>query len=116
VMTMIPYIGIVVSALLPISVAWITKDSGWYALGVVGIFSAVQYLEANIIFPKIVGKQLNINTLAALVAVLCGGLLWGVSGMVLILPFISILRIVSEQVEGMESIRLLLSNEPSKRV
>jgi predicted PurR-regulated permease PerM len=111
IMTMIPYIGIVISAMLPISIAWITFDSGWYALAVVAVFAVVQYLEANIIFPKVVGQQLNLNTLAALLGILLGGLIWGVAGMVLILPILAILRIVSEEVEGMESVRLLLGDK-----
>jgi predicted PurR-regulated permease PerM len=108
VMTIIPYVGILISGMLPVSVAWSTYDSGWYALGVVAVFVVVQYLEANIIFPKVVGQQLNLNTLAALVGIMIGGLLWGVSGMVLVLPILGILRIVSEEVPGLEALRIWL--------
>ena len=108
VMTIIPYVGILISGMLPVSVAWSTYDSGWYALGVVAVFVVVQYLEANIIFPKVVGQQLNLNTLAALVGIMIGGLLWGVSGMVLVLPILGILRIVSEEVPGLEAMRIWL--------
>ncbi|HRQ50895.1 MAG TPA: AI-2E family transporter, partial [Agriterribacter sp.] len=78
IMTIIPYVGIVVSALLPISVAWLSTGSVWYPLGVVAVFALVQYLEANVIFPKVVGVQLNVSTWAMLVAVIAGGVLWGV--------------------------------------
>lgn len=78
-MTIIPYLGIIISALLPITIAWITKDSIWYPIGVVGVFILVQYLEANVIFPKVVAKQLNISTWATLVAIIAGGILWGMS-------------------------------------
>jgi predicted PurR-regulated permease PerM len=108
VMTIIPYVGILISGMLPVSVAWSTYDSGWYALGVVAVFAIVQYLEANIIFPKVVGQQLNLNTLAALMGILIGGLLWGVSGMVLVLPVLGILRIVSEEVPGLDALRIWL--------
>ncbi len=110
VMTMIPYIGIIVSASLPVAVAWVTKDSIIYPLGVVAVFAVVQYLEANVIFPKVVGTQLNLNTLASLLAILLGGLLWGVAGMILFLPFIAVLKIVSDEVPGWETLRLLLGN------
>lgn len=96
VMTIIPYIGIFISALLPISVAWITKDSIWYPLGVVAVFGFVQYLEANLIFPRVVGAQLKVSTWATLVAIIAGGLIWGVSGMILFIPFTGILKIVSD--------------------
>src|SRR5689334_21396125 len=54
IMTIIPYIGIIVSALLPISLAWITTGSLWIPLAIVAVFVLVQYLEANVIFPSIV--------------------------------------------------------------
>lgn len=109
IMTIIPYIGIFASALLPISVAWTTKESIWYPLGVIGVFSFVQYLEANIIFPKVVGAQLNVSTWATLIAILAGGILWGVSGMVLFIPFVAILKIATDHVEEWKGLNLLLA-------
>ena len=111
VMTIIPYLGIIVSSLIPISVAWLTKDSMWYPMGVVAVFSIVQYLEANVIFPKVVGTQLNISTWATLVAIIAGGILWGAAGMVLFIPFVAILKIISETVEGLKPLNVLLSRQ-----
>jgi predicted PurR-regulated permease PerM len=108
IMTIIPYVGIVISALLPISIAWITKDSIWYPMGVVAVFTFVQYLEANIIFPKVVATQLKLSTWATLVAIFAGGLLWGVSGMILFIPFIGILKIVTERIPEWAALNILL--------
>jgi predicted PurR-regulated permease PerM len=115
IMTIIPYIGIVVSALLPITVAWITKDSVWYPLGVIGVFTFVQYLEANLIFPKVVATQLKVSTLATLVAIIAGGLIWGVSGMILFIPFAGILKIVSDHIPEWEALNILLSRNDSRK-
>jgi predicted PurR-regulated permease PerM len=108
-MTIIPYVGIIISSLLPITVAWLTKDSAWYPIGVIVILSFVQYLEANIIFPKVVGTQLNISTWATLVAVIAGGMLWGISGMILFIPFIGILKIIFEQFPTGQVFNILLA-------
>lgn len=108
IMTIIPYVGIFISALLPISIAWITKDSIWYPLGVVAVFTFVQYLEANIIFPKVVATQLKVSTWATLVAIVAGGIIWGVSGMILFIPFIGILKIVSEHIPEWGALNILL--------
>ena len=108
VMTMIPYIGIFASALLPITVAWITKDSIWYPVGVVAVFTVVQYLEANVIFPRVVGAQLNLSTWATLVAVVGGGILWGISGMILFIPLAGIIKIITDNEPGWEPINILL--------
>lgn len=113
IMTIIPYVGIFISALLPISVAWITKDSIWYPLGVIGVFALVQYLEANIIFPKIVATQLKVSTWATLVAIIAGGILWGVSGMILFIPFIGILKIILDYIPGGKVFNILLAREKS---
>jgi len=108
-MTIVPYVGILISALLPISVAFVMKDSIWYPIGVIGVFTFVQYLEANVIFPKVVGMQLNVSTWATLVAILLGGIVWGVSGMVLFIPFVAILKIATDHVDDLKPLNILLS-------
>ena len=111
IMTIIPYIGIFISALLPISVVWMDTGNIWYPIGVVAVFSFVQYLEANVIFPKVVGTQLNVSTFAMLVAIIAGGIIWGVAGMVLFIPFVAILKIISDNIEEWKPLNLLLSRK-----
>jgi predicted PurR-regulated permease PerM len=108
-MTAIPYFGIIISALLPISVVWIDTGNAWYPLGVIAVFSIVQYIEANVIYPKIVGTQLNVSTLAMLVAIIAGGAIWGAAGMILFIPCLAILKIISDNVEEWKPVNLLLS-------
>jgi predicted PurR-regulated permease PerM len=111
IMTIIPYVGIFISALLPISVVWLETGNIWYPLGVVAVFGFVQYLEANVIFQKVVGTQLHVSTLAMLVAIIAGGIIWGVAGMVLFIPFAAIFKIISDNIEGWKPINLLLSRK-----
>ena len=111
IMTIIPYIGIFISALLPISVVWLETGNIWYPLGVIAVFSFVQYLEANVIFPTVVGTQLHVSTMAMLAAVIAGGIIWGVAGMVLFIPFVAIIKIISDHIEEWKPINLLLSRK-----
>lgn len=115
IMTIIPYLGIIISALLPITIAWITKDSIWYPIGVVGVFVFVQYLEANVIFPKVVATQLNISTWATLVAIIAGGILWGVSGMILFIPFLGMLKLVTDNIPEWEAVNILIRRNDVKK-
>ncbi|HMV08445.1 MAG TPA: AI-2E family transporter [Cyclobacteriaceae bacterium] len=96
ILTFIPYVGIIIGSLLPIGMAWITFDSVWYPAGVVAIFTVVQYLEANIIFPLAVSRKLNVNTLIMLLAIFAGGIIWGMAGMILFVPFVGIARLVAD--------------------
>lgn len=112
-MTIIPYVGIFISAALPVSVAFIISDSIWLPLGVVAVFSVVQYLEANVIFPAVVGTQLNVSTWATLVAIIAGGIIWGVSGMILFIPFVAILKIVTDHIKELDWLNILLNRDQS---
>lgn len=108
-MMVIPYIGIFISASIPVSIALITKDSGFYAIAVVAIFAFIQYLESNVLFPRIVGQQMNLSTWSTLVAMVAATILWGIAGMVLITPFLGILKIVADQMPSLEPVSILLS-------
>lgn len=111
ILTFIPYIGILVASLLPISMAWITYNSIWYPLGVIGIFALVQYLEANLIFPLAVSSRLRINALATIVSVFAGAIIWGVAGMILFIPFLGILKLIADRTPSLKTLALILGDE-----
>jgi len=108
ILTFVPYIGIIISSLLPIAISWITYDSMWYPIGVILVFTVVQLLEANIIFPLVVGKRLKINPLAIIVVIIAGGILWGAAGLILFIPFISIIKLIADRTESLKALSLLL--------
>jgi putative heme transporter len=93
-LTVIPYVGITVGATLPAVLALVTKDSAWYAVGVVGVHAFVQFLEGNFITPKVTGSRISINAMAAILALLVGGKIWGIPGMILAVPAIGIVKIL----------------------
>lgn len=110
ILTFIPYVGIMISSLLPIAVSWITFNSIWYPLGVILVFSVVQALEAYIIFPFAVGSRLKINTLVIIIMITMGGILWGAAGMILFIPFISIVKLIADRTEGLKTLSILLGD------
>jgi predicted PurR-regulated permease PerM len=115
VLTFIPYIGITVGSLLPVAMAWITYDSVWYPLGVVGIFVFVQYLEANLIFPLAVSRKLSVNTLVMLLSIFAGGVLWGMSGMILFVPFVGIAKLVADHNPKWKTVSMILGMPEKKQ-
>ena len=111
ILTFIPYVGILVASLLPISMAWITYNSIWYPLGVIAIFAFVQYLEANLIFPLAVSSRLKINALVTIVSIFTGAIIWGVSGMILFIPFLGILKLVADRTPSLKTLSVVLGDE-----
>lgn len=111
ILTFIPYVGIMVGALLPIAMAWATYDSIWYPVAIVAIFTFIQYLEANIIFPWAVSNRLNVNTLVMLIAIFVGGLLWGVAGMILFVPFVGIVKLIADHNPKLKTLAMALGTQ-----
>lgn len=110
----IPFIGIIFGSLLPVVMALITKDSYWYAVGVVGVFWVIQVLEANIITPYVVGSKISINPMIAILVLILFGKLWGISGLILALPVTAMCKIIFDVVPGMLPYGFILG-EPDER-
>jgi predicted PurR-regulated permease PerM len=113
-LTMIPYVGITIGAAMPTMIALITKDSAWYAVGVIGVHGFVQFLEGNFITPRITGSRISINAMAAILALLIGGKLLGIAGMILAIPAIGTLRILLNYSKSFKHFVVLLEGSPKK--
>lgn len=110
ILTIIPYIGILIGALLPALFILIQTGSLVNAIIVVGIFTFVQFLEGNFITPNITGSKVSINPFAAILALIIGGEIWGASGMILAIPTIAILKVVFDAYEPMRPVGFLLGD------
>ena len=110
ILAVIPYIGIIIGSLPAIMFALLFTDSLLNPLAVIAVFAVVQFLEGNFITPNIVGSRVSINPFMALLALLIGGQLWGISGMILFVPFLGILKCVFDQVEALKPYGYLLGN------
>jgi len=115
VLTIIPYVGIILGALFPVLMALITKDSIWYTVGVVIVFAVVQFLEGNFITPRITGSKVSINALAAIVALLIGGKILGIAGMILAVPGIGVLKILLAHTRHLKPFVILLEDVDSTK-
>ncbi|WP_161891212.1 AI-2E family transporter [Pontibacter russatus] len=119
ILTIIPYIGIMIGSLLPALIALATTGHLIDAVLVVGVFAFVQFLEGNFITPFIVGSKVSINPFAAIVALLVGGEIWGAAGMIMALPVIATLKVIFDAYPPLEPLGFLLADiddvKPKKR-
>ncbi|WP_337045072.1 AI-2E family transporter [Emticicia sp. 17c] len=110
VLVLLPYIGVTIGSLLPILFALITKDSAWYAIGVALLFGGVQFLEGNFITPYVVGSKVSINSMAAIIALIIFGNLWGLAGLVLALPITAIIKVIFDSIESLRPYGFLIGD------
>ena len=110
---LIPYIGIIIGSILPALVALATKDSYWYAVGVIGIFSFIQFIEGNLITPKITGSKVSINAFISILSIVVFAMLWGTAGMILALPITASLKVLFDHSPQFHAYGFLLG-EPTE--
>ena len=111
ILNMIPYIGMLIATVLCILVTASSSENLSDILWVWAILSFVQFIDNNILMPKIVGSKVKINALITILAVLVGGALCGISGMFLAIPGIAILKVVFDRVEGLQAWGMLLGDD-----
>jgi len=91
-------------------IALVTKESSLYILYVLILYTVIQFIDNNYIVPKIIGSKVKINALVAIIAVICGGALWGIAGMFLSLPLIAIAKLIFDRIEPLKPWGFLLGD------
>lgn len=111
ILNLIPYFGTLLGALVPLIYVLVAIDDPLnMALKVVFMFIIVQFLENNIITPNIVGGNVRLNALTVIIGLLIGNLIWGIAGMLVVIPVIAILKIIMKNVEMLKPFAYLLSS------
>ncbi|MDE2931031.1 MAG: AI-2E family transporter [Chloroflexota bacterium] len=96
---LIPFIGPVLAATPAVLLALVYPSPyGWspvvYAVIVALMYTVMRHIEDYLIIPNVVGRYVQLNPVLTLFAILSGGALFGISGMLLAIPTAAILRIV----------------------
>src|SRR5665647_2786093 len=89
-MEAIPYLGPVLAAVPPSLVA--VFDSPLSALWVIITFVLIQEVEGHILVPVIMGSRFRVHPLVVIFAVLAGGEIHGISGMLIAIPLIPLVK------------------------
>ncbi len=110
ILNMLPYIGGIIAIALPLLMATVTKDGYSTQLGVIIAYMIVQFIDNNVLVPRIVSSKVQINGLISILVVLLGGALWGVSGMFLSIPFVAILKIIFDRIDDLKPWAKLLGD------
>lgn len=110
-LNLIPYVGALVGNVIGVMLTLTSSEEAWPILAVLGTIAFVQFLDNNILMPRIVGSKVKINAMAAILGVFIGGNLAGVSGMFLSLPIIAILKITFDRSSIFKHWGVLLGDE-----
>lgn len=111
-LNVIPYVGPLFGAVLPVLYSVFTMDSLIIPLIIIAGFYVIQLMEGNLLTPIIVGNKVSINAFAAIILLFVGAQIWGVVGMILIIPIGAILKVVFDEVESLRPIGFVMGTVP----
>ncbi|GEP51264.1 AI-2E family transporter [Flavobacterium noncentrifugens] len=111
----IPYIGIFTALLLSTLITFATMGTTDVLFVLMSVI-AIHLVDSNYIMPKIVGSKVKINPLAALLGLVIGEMVWGISGMFLSIPVIAIFKVIFDRVDGMKPWGMVLGDEDNPPV
>jgi predicted PurR-regulated permease PerM len=111
ILNVIPYIGMLIASVFCALVTLSTSNNITDVIGVIVILTVVQFIDNNIIMPKVVSSRVKINALITILGVFVGGSLVGISGMFLSIPTIAILKVIFDRVDSLKPWGLLLGDE-----
>ena len=111
VLNLIPYVGALIGNLIGVLLTLTSSPEIGPIFTVLGVIAFVQFLDNNILMPRIVGSKVRINAFAAILGVFIGGTLAGISGMFLALPIIAVLKIIFDRSDMFKQWGVLLGDE-----
>ncbi|MGK7396777.1 MAG: AI-2E family transporter [Candidatus Cyclobacteriaceae bacterium M3_2C_046] len=110
-LSLIPYIGNVIGGGLAIAMAFFTSGGIGAVIGVVIVFSIVQFIESYMLEPFVVGHKVDLNPVLTIVGVVLGGAVWGTAGMIMAIPILGILKVIFDNVNVLQPVGYALGEE-----
>jgi predicted PurR-regulated permease PerM len=110
IMTIIPYVGALIGGLVPFFIS-IIDGSINQSIWVVIIILLVNIIDHYFIEPYVVGGSVNISPFFTIFVLILGGIVWGIPGIILFLPLSGILKIIFENVQGLQPYASLIGDQ-----
>lgn len=108
IITIIPYIGPLLSGVLPVLFMIIFGGSTMEVVSFSIIVLIIQLIESYVAEPLIIGSEVHQSPLFVIIAIIIGGALWGIAGMILFVPIFGILKILFDNHPDLKPIGFLM--------
>ncbi|MCF0054968.1 AI-2E family transporter [Dyadobacter sp. CY356] len=111
ILNLIPYVGALMGNVIGVILTMTSSTELWPIFTVLGVIAGVQFLDNNILMPRIVGSKVKINALFAILGVIVGGSIAAVPGMFLSMPIIAVLKVIFDRTDMFRQWGILLGDE-----
>ena len=110
----LPYLGAIIGIIVTAVVAFVTLDPLSAALLPPLTYFVLNTLEGNIVTPLVLGRRLELNTVAIFVGVAFWGWIWGLVGVLIAVPLLVVLKAICDHLPSWRTLGELLSQTPPK--
>ena len=102
----VPNVGSLIASILVTIVMLLQFESIVTPVIILGVLILIQNIKGNIIEPKIFGAKLDLSPLLLLFSLLFWGYVWGIVGMILSVPIMSMIKIIFMNIPATRSIEI----------
>ena len=107
--------GNILNVVLVAAVALVTYPTLGQALLPPAALLILSLIESNVVTPILIGRRLELNTVSQLIMVAFWTWLWGVPGAILAVPFLVVVKAVTDNVETLQVVSTFLASDPAAK-
>ena len=112
ILRIVPYVGTLVAATLPLALSLAVFDGWLRPLLVFLLVAGLELIIANFVEPWLYGAHVGISSLALLVTAVFWAVLWGPAGLILSTPLTVCVVVLGRYVPQLSFLHILLGDEP----
>jgi predicted PurR-regulated permease PerM len=112
----IPVVGSILNVGLVAAMSLVTFDSLGQALLPPAALMMLSLVESSIVTPLLIGRRLELNIVSQLIMIAFWTWLWGVPGAILAVPFLVVVKAVTDNVASLRVISTFLTGNPGTKV
>ncbi len=100
--SLIPYLGLFLALLPPLAGGLGTLDRSGLLVIVIAV-TALHFIAVNVIYPRFVGKRLELNPVVVSLSLLFWSWIWGAMGLILAIPLLGSAKIICDHVNSLNA-------------
>lgn len=109
--TIIPYIGPLLSGLLPVLFMLVTSQNPTEIISFTILVLIIQLIESYVLEPLLIGSEVKQSPLFVIIAIVLGGAIWGFAGLILFVPLFGVMKIIFDHTPELKPVGFLIGYE-----
>lgn len=110
----VPFVGNLAGVFFTLLMSMAQGGDTTMIIGILATYGVVQFVQTYLLEPLVVGREISINPVFTIVGIEGGELLLGISGMILALPLLGMIKIVCDHIEPLKPFGFLIGDNEKK--